>query len=113
MLNGLVPPRDVGRLCHDSGDARVEALLRFASESMGDWFSLVGEVLAWADAMLSRSASESTEASRECGWGDSSLRASEERCRLRRLERGEGVFAGEDFCGEMDLARSGRGKESA
>jgi hypothetical protein len=25
---------------------------------------------------------------------------------LRRLDRGEGVLAGEDFCGEMDLARS-------
>lgn len=30
---------------------------------------------------------------------------------LRRLDRGDGVFAGEDFCGEMDLARS-RAKDS-
>ena len=63
--------------------------------------------------MLSRSASESTDASRECGCGESSLSASEERCRLRRFARGEGVLAGEDFCGEMDLARSVSSRESA
>lgn len=39
--------------------------------------------------------------------GDSSFNASE-RCTLRRFERGEGVLAGEDFWGEMDLARSSR-----
>ena len=97
MLKGLVPPREVGRRCQDRGEPLAEALLRFASESIGDWFSFVGEVLACAEAMLSKSASESTEASRECGCGDSNLKASEDRCRLRRLERGEGVFAGDDF----------------
>ena len=113
ILNGLVPPREVGLLCHASGEPLAEVLPRFASASKGDWFSLVGEVLAGADVMLSRSASESIEASRERDCGESSLRASEERCRLRRFARGEGVLAGEDFCGEMDLARSVGGNESA
>jgi hypothetical protein len=92
------------------GEPLADALFRFVSESIGDWFSFVGEVLACMEAMPSKSASESTEASRECGCGDSSRRASEERCKLRRLERGEGVFAGEDFWGEIDLARSVRAK---
>jgi hypothetical protein len=52
--------------------------------------------------------SGSTEDSRsswDAGAGESSLSDSERRT-LCRLERGEGVFAGDDFCGEMDRARS-------
>ena len=57
---------------------------------------------------------ESVRGSRDCSWAwssgtaeDSNFGASVRRA-LWRLERGEGVLAGEDFCGDMDLARSGR-----
>jgi hypothetical protein len=76
------------------------------STSRGDSFSLVAEELKSIVASGFASGEPDCEALPSLdGPGESSLNASE-RCMLRRLERGEGVFAGDDFCGEMDLARS-------
>lgn len=76
----------------------MEPLVRFVSASMGAWFSLLGDM---ASCMLSVPASVSgsieSRGSRAEDLGESSLKASEDRCRLRRLDRGEGVLAGEDF----------------
>lgn len=46
MLSGRVPPRDVGRLCHDSAEdlaGGVDPSARLSSASLGDSFSFVGE----------------------------------------------------------------------
>lgn len=111
-LNGR-PPRDLGRCCHDRVPDRARAAAGLVSVSSGESFSLVGDV---EFAIVSAGSSTSTSAAAAGGRvgsgvfsldaaGDSSFNASE-RWMLRRLARGDGVFAGDDFCGEMDLARS-------
>lgn len=59
-----------------------------------------------------RACAGSSEDSRESSSvrGESSFSESE-RLMPRALARGEGVLAGEDFCGEMDLARSKGGQD--
>lgn len=100
MLSGRTPPRDLGRCCHDSVPLRVGVDAGFVSVSTGDWFSLVGEVeFAMVSAFSWTSRSEPRVGSGVFsldGAGDSSFNASV-RWTLRRLERGEGVFAGDDF----------------
>lgn len=90
---------------------RVGVNAGFASVSAGGSFSFVGDV---ESAMVSAAVLPSSRSgprvgsgvfSLDAGAGDSSFNASV-RWMLRRLDRGEGVFAGDDFCGEMDLARS-------
>jgi hypothetical protein len=76
------------------------------STSEGASFSLVGEELRSIEVSAFASDSDNREAlSSLWNLGESSFNASV-RWILRRLERGEGVFAGDDFCGEMDRARS-------
>jgi hypothetical protein len=76
------------------------------STSEGASFSLVGEELKSIEVSAFASGSADLEAlSSLWNLGESSFNASV-RWTLRRLERGEGVFAGDDFCGEMDRARS-------
>lgn len=78
----------------------------FVSTSEGASFSFVGEELRSIEVSGFASGSADSELLRSLeNLGESSFNASV-RCTLRRLERGEGVFAGDDFCGEMDRARS-------
>jgi hypothetical protein len=78
------------------------------STSEGASFSFVGEELKSIEVSGFASGSDDREVlSSLWNLGESSFNASV-RCTLRRLERerGEGVFAGDDFWGEMDRARS-------
>lgn len=117
MLNGRgpprPPPREVGRLCHERVELRpgdVDAPLIFdssisVSASAESWFSLAeDEEKEIFEASGSGVADGSRLLSESVAVG-SSLIPSVRRAPWR-LDRGDGVFAGEDFWGEMDLARS-------
>ena len=115
MLSGRELPLEVGLLCHErvpdlAGGVRLT--------SSGDSFSLVGD-----DNMLaSESPSRSMDSSRvrsvfsvasargvvigESNFSGGSARRAVEVWLYWRLERGEGVFAGDDFWGDIDRARS-------
>lgn len=78
------------------------------SESNGEWFSLVGE--SGRSAALPIASEDGP--SRERGLpvvvavGENRPTPSEASERPGRWEAGEGVFTGDDFWGDMDLARS-------
>jgi hypothetical protein len=79
MLRGRTPPLELGRLCHDNGEALsddVDMVVDLRSTLPGVSFSLVGEL----EAMASRDNSGSAESSRVpagAAPGDSSFNASE------------------------------------
>jgi hypothetical protein len=105
-LFGRSEPRDGGRLCHESGERGAPPavedevrLVRLASESNRESFSLVGE--SEKSVALSMAPDERT--GRDRGLPEDS-RSGEKRpmpsaagLRLTRCEVGEGVLAGEDF----------------
>lgn len=109
---------EVGRLCHERGDRAdgmpiegdAATLVRLISESNGESFSLVGEL----DKSISPSIRSEVGLAARCRGlpalsrlGDSRLVPSASDGRMpMRWAVGGGVFAGDDFCGEMDLARS-------
>lgn len=112
---------DLGLLCQERGErdegtaldgGAYGRLVRFASESKGLLFSLVGEVeSSGALSIVVASASRTVRAlglpvailSKE---GEDRPIPSAAGARLMRFEVGEGVFTGDDFWGEIDLARS-------
>lgn len=105
MLNGLLPPLEAGRRCHERDSLLGGVFPCFEAESVpaGASFSLVGES---ERAMLLSRSTDCCRDSLKVADGESSLTASE-RLILRALgARGDGVLAGDDFWGEMDLARS-------
>ena len=110
---------EVGRLCHDRVDRAegmpmegevMDMLVRLMSDSDGESFSLVGELEE--SVALSMFSAEGG-AARGRGLpvlsrpGEARLVPSEAEGRMpTRWEEGDGVFAGDDFWGEIDLARS-------
>lgn len=99
MLNGRLPPRELGLRCQDKGEALAGGVFvapGFVSESKGASFSLLGDD---EKAIASVSCSGSGDGLRALSGlvaGDSSFNASEIWI-LRRLERGDGVWTGDDF----------------
>ena len=115
---------DGGRRCHERGERAAEPvaegevmvrLVRFWSESKGDSFSLVGE----SEYSFALSIESDAWPRRDRGLpgfsgpGENKPAPSMAEPSPMRWAVGEGVFAGEDFCGEIDLARSAESGQKA